>query len=198
LRRLDVETIPSRRRAHRVQQQLVHTAAQLHAGGTCDLGEEFALGFVQHLREHAPLGGMRGCGRLRVHVVQQALAPAGNIEQLAIARSVPTPGHTAGGKRAVEGHQMPGAFGFGQSSIDIQQQGGQHGGLLSAWRKVNQSARALHHCIGRQTEVLRQMLRRQPALELGARQALGFNDAPNVRRRRRVGRRSLPNQRRQL
>jgi hypothetical protein len=73
--------------------------------------------------------GRRGRGvGARGHVGQQALAPAGHLQQLAVAALAPAPGQAGLGKGQVEGHPVAVALGLGQGAVHVPQQGFEHRG----------------------------------------------------------------------
>ena len=72
-----------------------------------------ALALPRHRRDIVALG----------HVVQQALAPAGDVEQVAIVALIPAPRHAEGLEGQIERDAMPVALGFRKRTVDVPKNG---------------------------------------------------------------------------
>ena len=125
---LDVRAARRRRDAHRqpagaaLPHQREDALAQRQAPFVDELSVDLVLLRVQRARERlARVGLRRRVGVLR-HVEQQALAPAGDAQQLAVARLVPAPRQVEGFEGEIEGDAMAVALRLGQRAVDIPEQ----------------------------------------------------------------------------
>ena len=105
-----------------VIQQLRHARAQRQPAGAHDRPVVLILKAVGGGGQPFALPWLHGCRGLALHVMQQALAPAGHREQLAVARLAPSPGHPECLKCLVEGDQVPVTLGLRERPVNVPQQ----------------------------------------------------------------------------